>query len=64
MIKRELKGHIWEFDEEKKEISILIKRPDLKTGIGINLDKTRWFSLFRFMIRASQRMSTQRRKKK
>jgi len=66
-IKRELKNHTWEFDEETKELTIWAFDEDEERNEAsfntITLDKTRWFSLFRFMIRASQRMSVKRRKK-
>jgi len=60
MIERKLKNHCWQFHEDTKNILII----DDKTEEFVELDKVRWFSLFRFMIRASQRMSAKRRIKK
>lgn len=60
MIERKLKNYTWVFDEETKEVTLFGReKPAMVT-----LDKIRWFSLFRFMIRASQRMSVKPRKKK
>ena len=58
MIKRKLKNHLWEFDEVAKLLIIT----NCKLKQSVSLDKTRMFSLFRFLIRVSQRMSTKRRK--
>ena len=58
IIKRELKNHLWEFDEETKELTIMEY-----DGEAVVLDKVRWFSLFRFMIRAAYGLGIKRRKK-
>ena len=58
MLKRELKNYLWEFDEETKSLLIF----DVEHEESVVLDKTRWFSLFRFMVRASARMSVKRRR--
>ena len=60
MIVRELKNYRWLFDEENKRLTLFDKR----LNNSFSLDKVRLFSLFRFLIRISQRMSTPRRKKK
>jgi len=59
VIKRELKGHIWYFDRITKELIIY----DKGNNKFIVLDKTRWFSLFRFLIRAAQKLSIKMRGK-
>jgi len=66
IIKKELKNYTWEFNDETKELTVIRFDIDEQVMSGamesITLDKIRWFSLFRFMIRASQRMSVKRRK--
>jgi len=59
LIEKKLKNYTWTFNEETKELVITSNEQE----VTIVLDKIRWFSLFRFMIRASQRMSTPRRNK-
>jgi len=58
MIQRNLKNHIWSFDETNKILK-LTNKIDGKTFI---MNKTRFFSLFRFLIRVSERMIIRRRK--
>ena len=60
MINRKLKEWTWVFNEEEKTLEI----HHTPTNRHLTLDKVRWFSLFRFMIRSAQRLSTKRRKKK
>ena len=57
MITRELKDYTFEFDEEEKTLKIC----ERLTPDTIILDKVRMFSLFRFLIRISQKMTTKRR---
>jgi len=59
VVKRELKWHIWYFDRINKSLTIYDKRRDE----CVVLDKVRWFSLFRFLIRAAQKLSTKLRTK-
>ena len=68
IIEKHLKDYTWIFNEEKKELRLEryfvdeVKREGSKDTIEI--DKTRMFSLMRFLIRISQKMSSQRRRKK
>jgi len=57
MITRQLKDYTFEFDEEERTLRII----DNEVGSEVVLDKIRMFSLFRFLIRISQRMTTKRR---
>jgi len=59
VIKRELKSHIWYFDRINKELIIYNK----ENRNFMVLDKVRWFSLFRFLIRAAQKLSVKLRVK-
>lgn len=59
VVKRELKHYIWYFDRVSKELTIY----DKVSGQFMVLDKVRWFSLFRFLIRAAQKLSTKLRVK-
>lgn len=59
MIIRKLKEYEFIYDEELKELVIF----NLNNNQCVALDKIRMFSLFRFLIRVSQRMATPRRKK-
>ena len=63
-IRRELKDWVWEFDKENKELKIWRKIPDRVPEWILTLDKVRRYSLFRFLIRASQTESTRKRGKK
>jgi hypothetical protein len=58
MITKELKDYIWLFDEDKKTLAIRKRKFDQ----GITIPKTQMFSLFRFLIRISQKLSTKKRK--
>ncbi len=63
-IKRELKDWIWDFDEETYEITIWEKHEGEPPAIPVlTLDMIRWFSLFRFLIRCSQRLRIAEAKK-
>jgi len=59
VVRRELKNNIWYFDRVSKELIIY----DKIGGQFMTLDKVRWFSLFRFLIRAAQKLSTKLRVK-
>jgi len=62
VIQRKLKsGWIWEFNDDTKEVSISFSDEDASLP-WINIPKTQWFSLFRFLIRACQRLSQKKRK--
>ena len=61
---RELKGATFSFDDEAKEMEVTVwEHGRLANQVGtIGLNKTLIFSLFRFMIRATQRMGRKKRK--
>ncbi len=56
-IRRELKDWVWEFDEDRRLLTILRKQPGEEPTVFpvLTLDRTRMFSLFRFLIRAAIR---------
>jgi len=67
-IVKNLKEHCWSFDRDKKELTISRFYIDEEAGEGgeekVTLDKIRLFSLFRFLIRISQKMSARQRRKR
>ena len=56
MIYKKLKTIEFFFDEESKELTLINKE------VIMDLDKVRMFSLARFILRCSQKMSSHRRK--
>lgn len=60
MIIKTLKNYVWTYDEGDKWLVIT----DIKTQDRVAIPKTQMFSLFRFLIRVSQRLSSKRRLKK
>ncbi len=64
VIRRELKSHTWEFDEETRELTITrYVNHDLEPyKQRVVLDRVRMFSLMRFMIRVAQRLPIVSRK--
>jgi len=68
LIVRELKNHRWTFDLEKRELTIeAMNITDGTTEPWVDratIDKVRMFSLFRFLIRVSQRLEIEERKKR
>ena len=66
VIERKLNNYKWSFNDDTKEMELWFSKSagDNKVVYAdFKMDKIRWFSLFRFMIRVSYRMSTKRRKK-
>jgi len=59
VIKREIKDFIWFFDRISKEI-ILYNKNDFEFFV---IPVRQWFSLFRFIISAAQKLSTKLRNK-
>ena len=63
MVTKQLKsGYVWEFEPDTK--TLYVGGSDFYGhDAKIPIDKTRIFSLMRFLVRVSQKMSSQRRKK-
>ena len=69
IIERKLKNYTWSFDLDKNELTLVKPYPGI--GIGgnvelghITIDKPRLFSLMRFLVRVSAKLSSRRRIKK
>lgn len=60
MIQRDLINYNWSFNEADKTLTLT----DKESNEHFVLDKVRMFSLFRFLIRASESMIVRRRKNK
>ena len=59
MIEKKLKNYCFKYHEDKHYLELVYLSDDEPAFI---LDKIRMFSLFRFLIRVSQRLSSKRRK--
>lgn len=59
-IVKELKSYTWQFNPNTKELTISRYLTDGTDAAveTVTIDKIRMFSLFRFLIRISQKMST------
>lgn len=64
MIIRQLKSYLFEFDEDKKELTLSFQPYGIDEAITFVLPKTQMVSLERFIIRVMARLSTHRRIKK
>jgi hypothetical protein len=63
MITKSLKNYTFEFDEDKKELILIRNLYGVSDEIVFEMDKTRMFSLFRFLVRISQKISSRKRTK-
>lgn len=61
MITKVLKNYTFEFDEDKKELILTSHLYGVGDVIVLEMDKTRMFSLARFLIRVSQKLSSKKR---
>jgi hypothetical protein len=61
---KNLKNYTWEFDEDKKMLFLERDLLGICDKVVFEMDRTRMFSLFRFLVRISQKMSSKRRVKK
>ena len=61
MITKVLKDYTFEFDEDKKELTLVHFHYGVNESITFTLAKTQMVSLERFIIRVMQRLSTKRR---
>jgi len=59
-MRKELKDYIWQYDRDTKVLTAW-KKGSIDS---IVLDKVRWFSLLRFMIRAAYYLNIKKRKPK
>lgn len=63
MIEKKLKDFTFQYDLDTKELWLFKVMGKSRSILeSFKIDKTRMFSLMRFMIRVSQRLSSQRRK--
>jgi hypothetical protein len=64
MITKVLKNYLYEYDPEKNMLYLSAQPfgiPESPEVYVLHLDKTRMFSLARFLIRVSQKLSSKRR---
>lgn len=60
---KNLKNFTWDYDLDKHELILVRNLFGVSESMVFEMDKTRMFSLFRFLIRISQKMSSKKRTK-
>ena len=65
IIKKQLKDYKFEFNTENKELRVM-RLHEVGADMDVEsvvLDKPRMYSLFRFLVRISQKLSSEQRRK-